>query len=735
MLGNTTDHSVHSQQISNADNDTRFPESRQPVSNETQTQVNNTQTKLPDNSKKDPSVVAKILGGVFVVACLLPARGLALATGAVLNAAFKPVAKESKDSTQPGHTETGNVNHSNVKSPAHSFVEGAVRAIGTTGPQVASENLKKLPSSGEIFKATRGFISSVKGETTRNPDTIDHHKPQNVADKLCEKYSKAEIRAAVGQLRNSNDPRYNPSYNPTTATDRGIAKFDCSFLEHFEECVKNSTAEPSSSHAKVSAPHDTEDTEGPDPPPTDKVLKDVKDELAILVKRNAVKTEFKSSDGSRSCMMEQSVGHIKPIAGGIGEVQFEKGTTPSAELQKTQKTKELANQGSVSRKNNDGPGKFVVGRSARTSSADQIKQSSIGIIADKFNAEGESGFELKKGKDGEYFEFQKVDVSFMDTSRLKSLASKAMSAPGALFKGRPLEDEKMFDQRHLDAIDELWGEGSGAIDAGDGKGPYIEHKIQVPVGAAGGAINMEVKTFREYKPLFMNVVISSQGNDSNNLEVAHKRNIPNAIAMGKQLAVRSEDTGLEKALAAYEKEPSLANKIGLKQSIQEAQKKPGNSENANIAMDGVFALVTGETLDGVSVKTIEGTKKQLLYMLAIAEELKAGVSVKCKSGNDRTAIGVSMAVGREAFAATEGKAYDPAKSTAEDDKKFAEHFAKSIDTFGHANVMGSRGPTSETDPRPVLKSKTHPLFQREMQKVEVKRFDGDGKYTGNVDLI
>lgn len=548
-------------------------------------------------------------------------------------------------------------------------------------------------------------LSSVCGERDKpfNTSKINHHDPQALADKLCSKYDKKEILTAINTLTTSNDPRFN-------GKKEGCAQFTFD-KDEFIEKINRSTKTPQSSRAEIRQEEpETEDIDDIEAPTTaEKMTKKIANELAILVKREDVVVPFESSKGK--CTITQSMGHVSAGANGI---TYTKGKTASAESQKIEKLVELANQGSISMKGVDNKEKFITGRSARTSSEEQMKNSSLGIIADKFAAEGEEGFVLSEDK---VLEFQKVDISFLDTARRKQVATRLLSGSAALLKGRPIEDEYFFDKKHRQVIEKIWDPNGAGVKIDPIKGPYIEHEICVNVKQANGSFTEELKKFREYKPVYMNVLVSAIANEKSDLQVAHEKSLPSAILMGKQLSHHIGAAELREAVNRCEQKRSKENLNSLKAEIQRAKEK--NPKADPIALDGIYALIAGETMNGESMLNVEGTKKTLLYTLAIAETLKMGPSIKCKSGNDRTAIGISTAVAREAFATCEGHPYDPGKTdnTPEDDALFAKYFTQAMETFGFATILASRGPIDSKNSKPELKTGRSPLFLSEMKKV------------------
>jgi len=609
------------------------------------------------------------------------------------------------------------------------FSSSVVRNIGSMMPSHAV-NIKKelvhyaetIPSLGStMHEFIRNLTARVKGKSAQDKISYDLNKPQGAADKLCSKYSKEEIKDAIDYLNTHNDPRF-----------KANNEFSFNADDFYNNHIINNKNIPSKQQVLTSDPiPDFEDIGNEQLSDKElsaqaKTRKEIGNTLAALVERKPVIQTFIAKNGV-SATLTQAVGHIES-EGGVST--YVKGKTSSAEGQKTERVNELANQGSVVLKVGY-KSKLVVGRSARTSSDRQIKESSMGIISDKFQAEGEVGFIAKKDGSGQnYYEFQKTDISFMDTSRLKQIFSRLTNARNALFRGRPLEDECMLDGRHLAAIEKTWDPVNPNVKT-DSRGAYIEHRINI-IEKDG---HNSIKTFREYKPLFMNVLISSQANTTSNLRTARERNIPSVIAAGKQLATQLNDQELLLALTNCERSTSAEHIQALQNAINNLKvvipDKPPLDPKIGIALDGLIGLISGK-LKGESIDTIPGTKAQLLYMLSIAELTKMGVSVKCKSGNDRTAIGVSMAVARAQFETVNGKPYDPSNTNAEEDKEFADSFINSMETFGRANVMGSRGPSSETDDRPILKSKSHPLLAYELGKLDSDR---EVQFNKTVNLI
>lgn len=571
----------------------------------------------------------------------------------------------------------------------------------------------------KIHAFIRKAVAFVKGQSAIDNKKYDLNTNEGVAEKLLTTYSKEEIKEAVKTLQKSSDFRFNNEKDDRFSFDAN------KFNDALDRTADEKTLAP---RRNIEAPEvkDLEDLNSKeDKKPTVKeaVVKDIAIKLAALVERKPVTTTpFENIKGEK-CFMQQEVGSVK--YNDKNEATFVRGSSSSAEAQKKEKTQELANQGSVvlnkTGKNGETvSSKYLLGRSARTSTEGQIKDSSIGIISDKFKAEGEKGFPKKTDAGGNtYYEFQKLDFSFMDSSLSKQIIGRLLSGFAALFKGRPLEDEKMFNDRHMKAVEKMWDPKNVKTDE---RGPYIEHKIN---------IDGEIKTFREYKSLFMNVVVSSQANDTSKLEAAYKTNIGNSIDMSKQLLQKLIDDPTKdpvqqsdlkrtmKALDEYKINPSPKNMDMLKDRISlltEGDKKVAPFEpKTMLALQGIEALVTG-SMGGESVNSIAGSKAQILYSFAIADLLQMGASVKCKSGNDRTAIGVCIRTVAAEYEEKHGVPFDPMTKNPKERAEFGESFSVAMSKLGASNVYASRGPSGPDNPRPVLKSKSHPLLHHEMSQ-------------------
>lgn len=323
------------------------------------------------------------------------------------------------------------------------------------------------------------------------------------------------------------------------------------------------------------------------------------------------------------------------------------------------------------------------------------------------------------------FEYQRVDVSFMDRSRLKAVGTTLKSI------GKPPENERAFLNSKESSVENLFRDGN----------------LQRTVEFLGVQCTVEEK-----KPIVLNHVFSAQANStfvtglggSTHVEVAAARNTQGTLQLLQPTLRRlSEKLVNEQASAEGERINVLRDSIGACSSaistIDELQgREPftldqnecnalakkledsalafvsaqgGEEEKIATVLNQMAILLRGEKpFGGGPVDDGFGSLLQFTTTVMLTDLAGAALSVECKSGNDRTATGVALSCAMKEFEEVTGRPYNPLHATKEEEGQFAQLFVKYIQDFGRPNVMASRG--AEVDGDPVIKVKTSPVFLR-----------------------
>lgn len=575
---------------------------------------------------------------------------------------------------------------------------------GIPGIMLTKAHLANLKSIKDASPRNTNVVSSMvttakqKSQTDKaiNESPQCRHDPKKMMKYLCARHGTEKVRAFIENATDSNtgtcrfngdDDRF--EFNPTELLDA---------LKEIEE--------KQGDHTVYVSDNDSEDSTNVDEQVSysNSIKNDLQAELVAFVERKEIQVGVEDDSGNEVGVVKQNSGHMDYAEDGVGE--FHQGFTPSAELPNAKKIGNVVNQAYVTYDDKTTNKKEVLMcRSGRTDTPEKIKDKSAGDIVTRAMAskrKGDNCLKAAQDKDGnKYFEYRRTDTTLMDTALLKSGFTLAKGALFNLGKETPLEAERLFVENKQKAVKNTWDESkcSGI----DEKGPYILHKLNVD----GSDI-----TVREYKPLVFQFVFSSQANTTSNLEAARKANLPSTLELGRLFAKEVGDTQLENCIKAYQEKPNAKNKEDLEKQLKNSHASvPAAKLRNKYALEGLYAMLTGVSMKGNSIDTIEGTGQQFLYASLLSEIAGVAIGAECKSGNDRTIAAVSLLSASKELEKINGEPFNPADVRG-DNADFKPVFTKYMIMLGEPNVMASRG-VAEGDKkkRPVLKTKTHPLAQ------------------------
>lgn len=387
----------------------------------------------------------------------------------------------------------------------------------------------------------------------------------------------------------------------------------------------------------------------------------------------------------------QREGHVEKKE--EGHYKHIKGYTLSSEIQKKEEVDEIANQGSLQ------VGDKVYSRSARTDTKRKIEEKSLGDIYHRLKHPKQPGLKKVEGEENTW-EYTRVDISFMDDDKWKSRATRFVSwfknipirLGNVLFRREkpliPTEDERAFLRNKRTCVKNMWREDNPDIieDLKTGR-KYLERKVKV---------GETVHTIREYQPLVMEMVFSGRAKGKKTIRAANENNKESH----KELFQKAIDNGAFRELEVKNVE-EFFNNWNLEKMSNRIQNL---SPQENLALRGLCISLTGKDLDGKASESAWSQGEQLLYVKALSDLANTGLSVECKSGNDRTGVGVALLASAEEYESKHlGKVYDPQGH--EDEREFQNIFCENTIDLAKPVVFSSRG-----GEKPVFKVKSNPVF-------------------------
>lgn len=415
-----------------------------------------------------------------------------------------------------------------------------------------------------------------------------------------------------------------------------------------------------------------------------KIFKKIGDCLVGLLIRLPVKAVYENQT------MVQQAYHVEQNEG-VYSVIF--GTTLSAELQKEYKgITTLANHASITCTSKSGNTSVVCSRSSRCDSRETIIAKSIGDIDARLRSTKKNGLSPWYNEKNEQigYTYQAIHVSFLDQNLLKSLGTTAKSISKTIVGDTAvIENERLFLENKRAAIEALWPDPSPGED--EKNEPYIVHKIK---------INEGILLVKEYKPLLFNLVFSEQANGEGNIKNARSTNIKNLLTlMGKIIEKLNIDDQMfkdsfemcynasKKGKVSEVDLQELAHRLNLIAAI-------GNKKEWHAyAKYGLAILISGKDINGVSCDRPEDVSSLYIYLLFLAEVLNLGVTIECKSGNDRTCTAMALSCAFTRFKEQLGERFYPPNCPPKSNEFnfFCEFFTQAIIDFGIPNVLASRG--------------------------------------------
>jgi hypothetical protein len=455
-------------------------------------------------------------------------------------------------------------------------------------------------------------------------------------------------------------------------------------------------------------------------------------------------------------------------------------TTLSSELQKKVKVDSLANHAFIMRVKPNGDSDVLLSRSGRCDSDSKIRAKSRAHI---FACLGSTTFKnLIPFKVNSYlagYTFQGIDFSFMDEDLLKSLGVTVQ----AVLKRKAIEDERKYLAERRSAIEETWN--SADVKKDERGRAYIEHKFSIAKEMEQEEENEESVTapqepvlineehvIREYQPLAVNYVFSGQAKDPNNVKAARLANSKSYLEMTAQLlrilegknerqlrSARSkkgegqaEYEGLQKIKQTLEEasnacdfclmttspehsaaEVTVEYKKKLVRALKDiAAHQTGETLPAlkmHLAIRGLIILISGEDVNGESYDTEKRVAALYMFTILLAEVLNLAIMIACKSGNDRTTLGLALRCAMAHYEDVMGRPFDPSCIEGETFNAFCDWFVDAVIHFGRANLLAARG-------KPDLKAlKSYPFKMYASFNPESKEPKWRSELLGEVNII
>jgi hypothetical protein len=437
-----------------------------------------------------------------------------------------------------------------------------------------------------------------------------------------------------------------------------------------------------------------------------KLQKQVATELVGLCTREEVEAPV-MNDGTYMC---QASGHVDNNGRFTAD-----GKTISSLLQKEEKNVlEIANHAVITVKNqHNEPEEVVLSRSARTDTAQKILDKSRADIQSRLQSRSQNGLTEKVNPDGSlYYEYQRVDVTLMDSNILKSVATtmrsgvKNIKASLSRKKTSPIENERAFVRNKKQAVDEVWKGKDAKIDTATSR-RYIEHIFGD-------------KVVREYEPHVVNFVFSGQAKKPENVARARQENIGPAIVLFETIlknAKLSEDIKQKYVEAFKNKNSNERNKLLVKYIEEDLKGLPSGSLKS--AFRAMLVMLTGKDEAQKNYDNRDGSDQQFLLFNLLSEMAGTALSVECKSGNDRSLTAVSLVCSAKEWKRQhDNQLYDPTQhpKDSHEFKAFQHSFNSYAIAFGPQNLLAARGPGKNG--KPDLKTGKSPVFMKYAQGLD-----------------
>lgn len=444
----------------------------------------------------------------------------------------------------------------------------------------------------------------------------------------------------------------------------------------------------------------------------------IKSKLAPLLmqfvdRRSTLSNQFPNANGRTFIMTEQH-GYFENKSG--RHVQ----QSESAEVQKKSEAFRTANLGWITlnevKNGKQTAERVILSRSARTTTIDKILEKSRTDIMARLTTTEKTGLEEVKDKSGhKFYRYTRVDVTFMDSSPIKSLLTRIHSRIWK--RSKVSEDERAFLKSKRDAIAKFWSEGNRYLKK-DLNGVYFEHNLRIKRDNG----ETEVIKVREYKPIIFNHLLSSQAKRSSEVDRARESNVENIIQMFKPFIKKCGLPNIAHAIDLYEESKSSKNFENLKYIILKGLKDPKIEKDAKALLEDFYFELTGENFPNLvkSDPTYESAR-HLMILGKYANLSNKPISVECKSGNDRTATAIGIACAQVQFRMVFGREFillpkiyqfktDDERAEYESDLQiFKDLFTNYILHFGKSTVLASRG--KGEDDKPILKTASSPVFR------------------------
>lgn len=438
-------------------------------------------------------------------------------------------------------------------------------------------------------------------------------------------------------------------------------------------------------------------------------------ELNTLVKRNPVSISVGNADRDYI----QSQGLVYANENGI--LIYDENRGPgSSELGNQYNADELFNAGKVTVSKNTEEGQApvtIINRSGRTDSVAKIDKKSIMEIHNQLQ-DGTIGPLIEDENGKKYYTFKRVDISLLDTDKLKSRITSVASRA----EGRPEESERKFLANKAKSYESRWDISNHDTFKDSTGRVYIERKVRHPNDPT------TIVTVREYKPVATKAVMGSiLGSDqiqkmrNEYLETFHDI-LRYDVDLTDDFSVQTN--------THYNIYVTNALKIlvdGSGKSLKQIQQAKSDLKdalemiNANVDMntiDNLCIAISGyHNGKQVSNEALALSAASALYSLSKGMGLSVGC--ECKSGNDRTQVYVSYSIAHQEYLEKTGESFCWANASEDEQFEFLTYFFESMPESAHSNLAASRGIHSESDKykdehenRTWIKIDTNVLFHK-----------------------
>lgn len=588
---------------------------------------------------------------------------------------------------------------------------------GKTQKAVADQLQKKLDA--HLQKKLDAHPKLTELNNTANSRFND----EQLAKRLVAKYKDPEkINAAIDHIM-ENDTRFNNTRDAEFQVDHtrlnAIKKHVEELAGPRSEKTEKKKPESRSSFERTGIISDedlkSEYTRARRKEKREKLQKSIASDLVGLINRKPTDaSEFKDAKGVKH-HMKQTPGHMK-------DGKFIPGHTISAELSNIDaKVMELPNQAVITFHSSDPnqADEVILGRSGRSDMQNKVDDKSQLDILSRLESKTRKGLKEVKDDNGNVlYEYQRSDVTMMDTNKFKSTGTTLLSGAKRTKKilqrkpVTPIESERKFVHDKRAAIKNQWAEGTP--DPNRGGRRYIERTFTTS--------DEQTYTVREYEPLVWNFVFSSSAKSDANVKAARQDNIPNALYLFSQLV---QEPGFDQ----------FANYAKIDTSTKEGQQELAaalehelryNQESLKrdqmLALKAVLVTLTGSDEKGKNYDNKDGSDVQFILLNHLADLTGTAITVECKSGNDRTATAMALRCSLKEFERVFGRRYDPTQpdyispknrakgKTRTDLDRMKTRFNRYALEFGAPNVRASRG--MDEKGKAVLKTYTSPVFRK-----------------------